>query len=239
MKYKSVPVKPSEITPKETYLSRRDFLKQMGIVTAGAALLAACGIKEDETPADAGLGASPETSAPPDDLTDYDSIVTYNNYYEFTTDKERVADLAKDFKTTPWTVEVSGLVHNPKTYGIEDLLNGFEIEERVYRMRCVEAWSMVIPWNGFTLASLLKEVQPTSDAKYVRFETLLDEAQMPGTKYSLYPWPYQEGLRLDEAMNDLTSFPQVYTGKHCSPKAVRLSALSCRGNMALSPSNPS
>ena len=207
-KFKSVPVKSSEITSKADYLSRRDFLKKMGIVTAGAALLAACGTDlPDETsasPADPQSAPAQDNSALSEELTDYEGVTNYNNYYEFTTDKEGVAKLAKDFKSDPWTVEVSGLVNNPKTYGMEDLLANFTQEERIYRLRCVEAWSMVIPWNGFTLASLLKEVEPTSAAKYVRFETLLDESQMPGTKNKLYPWPYQEGLRLDEAMNDLT-----------------------------------
>ncbi len=202
-----IEIKPSEITPKETYLSRRDFLKQMGIITAGAALLAACGVPQDETPvssADPSLPAAEEASALSEELTAHESVINYNNYYEFTTDKERVAALAKDFKSSPWTVEVSGLVNNPKTYGTQDLLSNFTQEERIYRMRCVEGWSMVIPWNGFTLASLLSEVEPTSDAKYVRFETVNDPDQMPGMKNGLYPWPYQEGLRLDEAMNDLT-----------------------------------
>ncbi len=202
-----IKINPSEITPKETYLSRRDFLKQMGIITAGAALLAACGVPQDETPvssADPSLPAAEETSALSEELAAHESVINYNNYYEFTTDKERVAALAKDFKSSPWTVEVSGLVNNPKTYGVEDLLSNFTQEERIYRMRCVEGWSMVIPWNGFTLASLLAEVEPTSDAKYVRFETINDESQMPGLSNKLYPWPYQEGLRLDEAMNDLT-----------------------------------
>jgi len=207
-KFKSVPVKSSEITSKADYLSRRDFLKKMGIVTAGAALLAACGTDlPDETsasPADPQSAPAQDNSALSEELTDYEGVTNYNNYYEFTTDKEGVAKLAKDFKSDPWTVEVSGLVNNPKTYGMEDLLANFTQEERIYRLRCVEAWSMVIPWNGFTLASLLKEVEPTSAAKYVRFETLLDESQMPGTKNKLYPWPYQEGLRLDEAMNDLS-----------------------------------
>ena len=202
-----IKIKSSEITPKEEYLSRRDFLKTAGIVTAGAALLAACGTEQDEipavTPATSDLPAEQVAVDLSQELTPQDSVLNYNNYYEFTTDKERVADLAKDFVSSPWTVEVSGLVNNPKTYGIEDLLSKFTIEERIYRMRCVEAWSMVIPWNGFTLASLLKEVEPTSDAKFVRFETLTDPDQMPGLANKLYPWPYQEGLRLDEAMNDL------------------------------------
>ena len=205
---KSTPLHPSETTSKEDYLSRRDFLKTMGIVTAGAALLAACGTPPQDdlpaTPATSGLPAAQEADSLSEELTDFDSVSNYNNYYEFTTDKERVAPLAKDFKSAPWTVEVSGLVNNPQTFSMDEILSQFTIEERIYRMRCVEAWSMVIPWNGFTLASLLEAVEPTSEAKYVRFETVNDPDQMPGMKNGLYPWPYQEGLRLDEAMNDLT-----------------------------------
>ncbi|HXD11268.1 MAG TPA: protein-methionine-sulfoxide reductase catalytic subunit MsrP, partial [Anaerolineales bacterium] len=112
--------------------------------------------------------------------------------------------LSKDFKPEPWTVEVYGLVNKPKTYGIEDLLSKFTQEERIYRLRCVEAWSMVIPWTGFSLSNILKEVEPTSEAKYVRFETVMRPEEMPGQGSPFYPWPYQEGLRLDEAMHDLT-----------------------------------
>ena len=205
-KFKSVPVKSSEITPYSQYLSRRDFLKAAGIVT-GTALLAACAPTATE-------GAVPATEMPdlPKGLTDelgdpansYEDITNYNNYYEFTTDKQGVANLATKFKPEPWTVEVYGLVNNPTTFGLEDLLGEFTQEERIYRLRCVEAWSMVIPWTGFTLASLLKVVEPTSDAKYVRFETVYRPEEMPGQKSPFYPWPYQEGLRLDEAMNDLT-----------------------------------
>ena len=137
-------------------------------------------------------------------LNSFDEITNYNNFYEFSTDKQAVAGLSKDFTTEPWTVEVSGLVNNPKTFGVDDLLKMFPQEERIYRLRCVEAWSMVIPWNGFPLASLLNEVEPTSDAKYVRFETVANHDEMPGLKSPFYQWPYQEGLRLDEAMNDLT-----------------------------------
>ena len=207
-KHKSVPVRPSEITPKSLYLSRRDFLRAAGIVT-GSALLAACAPKVSrqatgsgtEAPAPSANGMKDELGNP---VNSFKEITNYNNFYEFSTDKQAVASLAKDFTTNPWTVEVSGLVNNPKTYGLEDLLKMFPQEERIYRLRCVEAWSMVIPWNGFPLASLLKEVQPTSDAKYVRFEAILDKKQMPGQSSPFYPWPYQEGLRLDEAMNDLT-----------------------------------
>ena len=207
-KFKSDPVLSSEITPKSQYLSRRDFLKAAGLVT-GTALLAACAPKVSEQ------AAGPQAEAPVspaggivdekgDSANSFEEITNYNNFYEFSTDKQAVARLSQDFKTEPWTVEVSGLVNNPKTYGIEDLLKMFPQEERIYRLRCVEAWSMVIPWNGFPLASLLQEVEPTSDAKYVRFETLQDPEQFPGQKSPFYPWPYQEGLRLDEAMNELT-----------------------------------
>jgi methionine sulfoxide reductase catalytic subunit len=201
--YKSVPIRSSEITPKQVYLSRRDFMKA-ATVTASAALLAACAPSVTETPQNA---APVPKSTATDDLGDkvntYEDITNYNNYYEFTTDKQGVAGLAKDFKTTPWTVEVGGLVNKLRTFGIEDLLKNFQQEDRIYRLRCVEAWSMVIPWTGFTLASLLKMVEPTSEAKFVRFETVFRPEQMPGQKSPFYPWPYQEGLRLDEAMNDL------------------------------------
>jgi methionine sulfoxide reductase catalytic subunit len=198
--YKSVPVRSSEITPKHVYLSRRDFMKAATVAT-GAALLAACA----PSVADDAQNLTPApTSNATDELGDpvntYSDITNYNNYYEFTTDKQEVAQLARGFSVSPWTVEVGGLVNKPKTFGIEDLLKNFPQEERIYRLRCVEAWSMVIPWE----ASLLKKAEPTSDAKYVRFETVFRPEEMRGQKSQLYPWPYQEGLRLDEAMNDLS-----------------------------------
>ena len=202
-KLKSVPVLPSEITPHHLYLSRRDFLKAAGIAT-GSALLAACGTEAAATEAPEPNGytgaQTDELGAP---INAFKDITNYNNYYEFTVDKQGVAPLSQELTTHPWTVEVGGLVSNPKTYNVEDLLQKFPQEERVYRLRCVEAWSMVIPWSGFPLASLLNEVQPTSEAKYVRFETLYRPEEMPGQSSPFYPWPYQEGLRLDEAMNEL------------------------------------
>ncbi len=218
-------IPPSEITPRHVYLSRRDFLKAMGIVSAGAALLAACGVPEGgqagapagtAAPGDAGIGQQADELG--GSVNTYEDITNYNNYYEFTTDKQGVASLARDFKTSPWTVEVGGLVDNPRTYDVDDLLRKFPQEERIYRLRCVEAWSMVIPWMGFPLASLLKEAGPASGAKYVRFETLNDPAQMPGLKNRLYPWPYQEGLRLDEAMNDLTLLAAGLYGELMPPQ---------------------
>jgi sulfoxide reductase catalytic subunit YedY len=199
----------SEITPKEAYLSRRDFIKAAGVV-AGSMVLAACAPQVlgsgDTEPAAA--PADPTIAAKTDELGDpvnsYEDITHYNNYYEFTTNKEGVARLAEDFPTSPWDVQVYGLVNNPQTYSVDDLISKFQPEERIYRLRCVEAWSMVIPWVGFPLWKLLQDVGPTSDAKYVRFETILNPDEMPGQGSPFYPWPYQEGLHLDEAMNDLS-----------------------------------
>ena len=136
-------------------------------------------------------------------ITSFEAVSSFNNYYEFSTSKDTVAKLARYLEVSPWTVEVGGLVNRPRRFGIEDLLK-FEQEERIYRMRCVEGWSMVIPWLGFPLSRLLKEVEPLSSAKYVRFETAVDKKNMPGTYSKFFPWPYVEGLRIDEAMHDLT-----------------------------------
>ena len=225
-------IKSSEITPEHIYLSRRDFLKSMGIVSASALVLAACNV--GGTPESAPsmktplpLPAStvdvpPTTSAAIDELgdplTEYFDVTNYNNFYEFSTNKEAVAGMSRAFKSSPWEVEVGGLVNNPKTYSIDDLKK-FSIQERIYRLRCVEAWSMVIPWMGFPLAELLNEVEPTSDAKYVRFETLYDPDQFPGQKSRYYEWPYIEGLRLDEAMNDLTLLSTGLYGKDLLPQS--------------------
>jgi sulfoxide reductase catalytic subunit YedY len=152
-----------------------------------------------------------------DKLTSFEAITNYTNYYEFTTSKEGVARLAQDFKTSPWTVEVGGLVHKPKTFDIDDL-HKFSQEERIYRLRCVEAWSMVVPWLGFPLAKLLEEVEPMSKARYVRFETLYDPDQMPGQKRGGYNWPYVEGLRMDEAMHDLVILATGLYGKALLPQ---------------------
>jgi sulfoxide reductase catalytic subunit YedY len=213
----------SEITPEKLYLSRRNFLKAAGIVSASA-FLAACGVPTKQAPAVPGTAtaipgwsavASTASAPVPDSaqgqttdelgnkLNTLNDITNYNNYYEFSLDKQEPANLSRDFKSAPWKIEVGGLVHNPKTYSMDDLLK-FEQKERVYRLRCVEAWSMVIPWTGFQLSELLNQVQPMASAKYVAFTTLLDPKQMPGQASSLYPWPYTEGLRLDEAMHRLT-----------------------------------
>lgn len=222
-KLKHVSVPSSEITPEKLYLTRREFLKAAGIASA-AAFLAACGVTPGRQIAPAGeptpipgWNALTPTPSPrvPDDaqgqatdelgskLNTLDEITNYNNYYEFSEDKQAPAALSKNFKPSPWSVQVGGLVQNPKTYAIEDLLK-FLQKERIYRLRCVEAWSMVIPWTGFELNNLLKEVQPMASAKYVAFTTLMDTKQFPNEASVYYPWPYTEGLRLDEAMHRLT-----------------------------------
>ncbi len=204
-------IRPSEITPEHVYFTRRDFIKTAGLLAGGAALMAAC--MPEETPAAESSATSTPDQSPNaiaredergDPINSYEDITNFNNYYEFTTDKTEVAKLAKNFKTKPWAVEVGGLVNNPKTYDIDDLKKKFDPEERVYRLRCVEGWSMVIPWVGFPLHKLLKEVEPKSEAQFVRFEALYDTDQYPGQKVRWYSWPYVEGLRIDEAMNDLT-----------------------------------
>ena len=208
-----IKIDPSEVTPKHLYLSRRQFIGSTSALVAGALALAACkgNVPPGETvlPTRAGVetviptSVGAQTDELGDPLTSYQDITNYNNYYEFSTNKESVAKLSKDFPTSPWSIEVSGLVSNPKTYKIEELQK-FEPEERIYRLRCVEAWSMVIPWIGFPLRKLLDEVQPTSDATHVQFTTIYAPEVMPGQNSSLLDWPYVEGLRLDEAMHDLT-----------------------------------
>jgi sulfoxide reductase catalytic subunit YedY len=209
-------IRSSEITPEHVYFSRRRFLK-FGAVLAGSALLVACS-PEAATPA----GPIPTANGKTDELGDpvniFEAITNYNNFYEFTVDKQGVAGLAKDFKTDPWTVEVTGLVNTPKTYGLEDIQKTFTVEERIYRLRCVEAWSMVIPWQGFSLADLLKEVEPTADARYVKFTSLYDLQQMPGQRDPFYPWPYTEGLTIEEAMHPLATIATGLYGQALPPQ---------------------
>ncbi len=218
-------INPSEITPEHLYISRRKFIAGAGALVASAFFLANCegqapppGTAAEDGDFCASAKAGKDTDELGDALTDCEDIIGYNNVYEFTTSKVGVAKLAKDFQTSPWTLQVGGLVKNPKTYDIDEMVRKFKPEERIYRLRCVEAWSMVIPWLGFPLSKLLKEVEPTPAARYVRFETLYDPEQMPGQKSSFYEWPYVEGLRIDEAMHDLTLLSTGLYGKATLPQ---------------------
>lgn len=214
---RSLPIHPSEITPKEVFFSRRSFIKAMAVFGAGT-FLAACNF---DSSYDSPFleGETEEAERPGEDqLNSYQEITHYNNFYEFSTDKQEVAILAEDFNPSPFEVKVYGLCHRPRTFGIEELLKKFPQEERIYRLRCVEAWSMVIPWNGFPLASLLAQVEPFSSAKFVRFETIYAPEQMPGQKNLFYPWPYQEGLRIDEAMHPLTLLATGIYGELLTPQ---------------------
>jgi len=206
----------SEVTPLEVYVNRRTLMKGLvGLGFASAAMPAAALMQPETTdlplyPGPAWLQprlkTAPTTIVAKDDVAPYEACITHNNFYEFGTGKRDPYERAQDFNTDPWKVEVSGEVESPGTYNLEDLLAKVDLEERIYRLRCVEAWSMVIPWVGFELGKLIKQLNPTSRAKYVEFVTLEDPDQMPGQKglFSSLDWPYIEGLRMDEAMHPLT-----------------------------------
>jgi len=199
---------PSEITPQHCYQQRRDFLRLAGLgALAGTALLTGL---QAQAQAAAGrtpirqYAKSPYRVAPDEKLTPYEDVTTYNNFYEFGTDKHDPAKEAQHLKTTPWTISVEGEVMKPKTIGIDEMFKLAPLEERIYRMRCVEGWSMVIPWVGFELSALIRWAQPTGKAKYVEFISLDDPLMMPGQRLPVLDWPYREGLRMDEAMHPLT-----------------------------------
>ncbi len=191
----------SEITPEDLYVNRRKFLAVAGVAAAGVV----------------GSGKIASAFAAPPSQEDkpntWEEITTYNNYYEFGTGKEEPAQNAGNFKTKPWTVKVDGLVKKPADYHLEDLLKGLKLEDRVYRFRCVEAWSMVIPWQGVPLAALINKVEPLPSAKYVQLTTILAPDQMFGQRTRVLDWPYVEGLRMDEAMHPLTLMATGLYGK--------------------------
>ena len=192
-------IKAADITPESVYLNRRSFLQAMGILAANVAFPRLAAAK----------GVFDTTEAP----TPYEDITHYNNFYEFGTDKSDPAKYAKTLKPRPWTVTIDGECHKPKTYDIDSLIKANPPEERIYRHRCVEAWSMVMPWTGFPLGPVLAKAEPTAKAKYVAFTTLHDAEQMPGQKTNVLPWPYVEGLRIDEAMNPLAFLVTGLYGK--------------------------
>ena len=221
-------LRPDEdITPKSVYVTRRKFLAGLG-AAASLALLAGCARGLPTTSSSGNLTTTTATTPTPgsaydnltdelgDKLTTYQDINNYNNYYEFSYDKSSPARLAATFPTSPWTVKVGGLVKFPGEFTVSDLTSSFAPEDRIYRMRCVEAWSMVIPWHGFSLNKLLADVEPLPEAKYVRFLSFYDRELMPGDR-SL-PFPYFEGLRLDEAMHDLTILATGLYGEPLLPQ---------------------
>ena len=202
---------PSEITPRAIYEGRRDMLRLLGTAAAGTALAGwAARDAWAQTPPPGKLAAlkSVKSTVPGaqsmEKVTDYKDATTYNNYYEFGTDKADPAKNAGTLKTRPWSVEIEGLVKKPGRYDIEDLLKLSAQEERIYRLRCVEGWSMVMPWVGYSLAELIKKVEPQGNARYVEFLTLADPKTMPFVGSRVLDWPYAEGLRMDEAMHPLT-----------------------------------
>ena len=220
-------IQPSEITPEHIYRRRREFMRD-GAMLAGGAMLSplAFGQQGDALKAAAPPGLTrtppaawwegkfenikPAPSAEPlytaESLTPYQDVTRYNNFYEFGMDKSDPYNRSSAFQTEPWSIEITGEVDKPGTYHLEDILKPHDLEERIYRLRCVEAWSMVIPWIGFPLADLIKRFEPNSRAQYVEFETIVQPDSMPGIRspFSIVDWPYREGLRMDEAMNELT-----------------------------------
>lgn len=214
----------SDVTPPQLWLRRRELLQAVaigaGLAAAGIALPlsgAPTARRGEKIP-----NLRPSRFSSDEDPTDYEDVTTYNNFVELGSGKSRPADNAHLLKTRPWTIRVDGECEAPGEIGIEDILAGFPQEERIYRLRCVEAWAMVVPWVGFPLGDLLKRFNPTSKAKYVAFETLLDSKRMPGQRRALYEWPYREGLRMDEAMHPLTIlatglYGEVLPGQNGAP----------------------
>jgi sulfoxide reductase catalytic subunit YedY len=225
---KPVDIKASEITDKQVYLNRRLFMKGAvlaGTVTATGLLYRSLNPPPPELPKGEKIATAKDvTSAQAqsgftvnEKLTSLEDITNYNNFYEFSTSKGSVASEAKGFITRPWSVAVDGLVNKPKTFDLAELLK-FQQEDRVYRLRCVEGWSMVIPWVGFSLAKLLESVEPAAQAKYVAFQTLFDPRRMPNQSTGVLDWPYVEGLRLDEAMHPLTILATGLYGETLPPQ---------------------
>src|SRR5436853_6969597 len=228
---KSANIKSSEITDQKVYLNRRLFMR--GALLAGSVTATGLLYRKlnpppavvEERPKIVGLVKPPTDEAirggfkVNEPLTSFEDITNYNNFYEFSTEKRSVAEEARGFVTRPWSVEVGGLVGKPKVFDLDDLLALTPQEERIYRHRCVEGWSMVIPWAGFPLAALLRQVEPLSSARYVAFQTLLDPKRMPNQNTGVLDWPYVEGLRLDEAMNPLAILATGMYGQTMPPQA--------------------
>ena len=192
-----------EVTPEALYLRRREFIRAAAVpILAGA--VGACRVEGKQGTGQTLPFVKSPLSTTGEELTPFDAVTTYNNFYEFGVDKDAPSRYAGSLRTRPWTVTIDGAVRKGGEFAVDDLIKPHQLEERVYRMRCVEAWSMVIPWVGFPLKALLDRVEPTAEAKFVEFTTLHDPEQMPGQRRGFLRWPYVEGLRLDEAMHPLT-----------------------------------
>jgi methionine sulfoxide reductase catalytic subunit len=195
----------SEITPEGLYQNRRAFIGTAGALALGTLLTPAAAVADE--------GRSQEEK-----LTPEEDVTSYNNFYEFGTDKDEPQEQARGFRTTPWTVSVEGLVKAPRKYSYDELIGKLAVQDRVYRMRCVEGWSMVIPWNGIQLRDVINRVEPLPSAKFVEFTTLFDPNRMPGQRRPVLPWPYKEALRMDEAMNPLSLLATGLYGKALPPQ---------------------
>jgi sulfoxide reductase catalytic subunit YedY len=208
---KAEDIRSSEITPKSVYLNRRKFLAGVGMV--GAAAAGGAALRRIVSPSSTALAGAPTGAkidgirksplSTTETITPYKDVTNYNNYYEFSTAKEEPAQLAKNFRTRPWKVKIDGLVEKKQELDVDTIIKMAPPEERIYRHRCVEGWSIVVPWIGFSLSELIKRVNPTSKAKFVEFTTIYDPGQMPGQQRQVLEWPYVEGLRMDEAMHPL------------------------------------
>ena len=196
-------IRSSDITPEGLYLNRRAFIGTAGALALGATV----------APASLEALAAHGSTAQKDEVTPEEDVTSYNNYYEFGTDKDEPKELARGFKPFPWTVSVEGLVKTPKPYAFDELFGKLPVVDRTYRMRCVEAWSMVIPWQGVQLRDVIARCEPLPGAKFVEFTTLFDPKRMPGQRSPVLPWPYKEGLRMDEAMHPLTLLATGIYGK--------------------------
>jgi len=202
---KSADIPSSEITSKSLYMDRRKFMTSAALFGAAVATAGCEFVKPSQTvSANTKLTTTTSPLSTTETPTSFKDITNYNNFYEFSTDKYGPAELSRKFRTSPWTVKVGGAVKEKKTYDIDALMKLASLEDRIYRHRCVEGWSMVIPWVGYSLSNLINQLQPTSKAKYVMFTTLMDLGQFPGQRSPVLEWPYTEGLRMDEAMHPLT-----------------------------------
>ncbi len=210
--YNSEIIPASEITPYETYMERRDFIKAASAALMTAPFLSFNSEVIAATSASL-LGYTKSSYGADEKLTSYNEVTNYNNYYEFGTSKSDPALESKELETHPWTVSIEGAVKKTKQINLDDLLKLASLEERIYRMRCVEGWSMVIPWIGIPMSKVIQWAEPTSNAKFIEFVSLADQSQMPGVRTNILDWPYTEGLRIDEAMHPLTILAVGLYGK--------------------------